>query len=213
MSSSIEQRLAETIAWCGIAKRGDGVWFPPPLATKPSRLAQVFAKWWPKPSPLLPDLSSSIRSETLEPPALGSGRGGELISELHASRTTAREAVSFICERRREALSQRGITVAQRSDLGGGRVLSTNFDSDQCGAATAPSRGFFDLYDVPPWDTWFHHDYNDELTSGRVYCWVPHDLMPWAQRGLDCIPIHHMRWIEALEDLESGAGRNAPSAL
>jgi hypothetical protein len=58
------------------------------------------------------------------------------------------------------------------TDLAGGRILYTTMNTDSCECATWPSHGYFDLDDLPDWDTWFfHRDTGDH--GGSICCWVP----------------------------------------
>jgi hypothetical protein len=58
------------------------------------------------------------------------------------------------------------------------------------GASEAGSEGFFDDYDAPPWDTWFHYH------KGKLFCWVPSVLIPLAQAGIDGNPVQCIEWAE-----------------
>ena len=68
-------------------------------------------------------------------------------------------------------------------------MLCTDFETDLCGAAVVPSGGFLDDEDIPGWDTWF--SYEDRILS----CWVPRALVPFAQAGIDVIPVPCLWWL------------------
>jgi hypothetical protein len=57
------------------------------------------------------------------------------------------------------------------------------------GAAEAASRGFFDVEDAPPWDTWFLY------SNGAIYSWVPNSMIPFAQAGIDANPVDCIHWV------------------
>jgi hypothetical protein len=67
------------------------------------------------------------------------------------------------------------------------------------GAAEYSSNGFFDVNNVPPWDTWFH------FSDGSLLSWVPNLLVPLAQEGIDANPEECIRWAEwsTLSSLEA----------
>jgi hypothetical protein len=44
------------------------------------------------------------------------------------------------------------------------------------GASNSSSRGFFDIEDAPPWDTWFLY------SAGSISSWVPEALVQLASR-------------------------------
>ena len=56
------------------------------------------------------------------------------------------------------------------------------------GAAEAASRGFYDIEDAPPWDTWFLYE-ND-----AVFCCVPEPAISAAQAGIDANPVDCIHW-------------------
>jgi hypothetical protein len=113
----------------------------------------------------------------------------------------AKKAVDFVCEVRRRELARLGIpVVAVGPDLAGGRILFTTIDTDSCAAATGPSNGYYDLDDLPGWDTWFYHRPTDR-PWGAIYCWVPGQLVELARSGMDVIPVMSAEWAESLDAL------------
>ena len=70
-----------------------------------------------------------------------------------------------------------------------GRILlfvpsETLFD----GAAQQSSNGFFDVNNVPPWDTWV------DFVDRAIVCWVPTVLVDAVQMGIDVNPEECIRW-------------------
>jgi hypothetical protein len=57
-----------------------------------------------------------------------------------------------------------------------------------CGAAEYSSNGFFDVDNVPPWDTWVSFD------GSTLISWVPAILIPLAQAGIDANPEACISW-------------------
>ena len=58
------------------------------------------------------------------------------------------------------------------------------------GAASAGSRGFFDIEDAPPWDTWFLY------SESSIFCWVSESLVQNAQNGIDANPVDCIHWCD-----------------
>ena len=58
------------------------------------------------------------------------------------------------------------------------------------GAASYASNGFFDVDNVPPWDTWV------AFSHGALLSWVPPLLIGLAQSGIDVNPEGCIRWID-----------------
>ena len=70
-----------------------------------------------------------------------------------------------------------------------GKLLLYEFmETVSDGAAAISSRGFFDVEDAPPWDTWFWY------AGGTIFCWVPNLLVIDAQAGIDANPVDCIRW-------------------
>ena len=110
-------------------------------------------------------------------------------------------AFDYVCEARRRELARLAIAVIPvRSDLAGGRILFTTIDTDSCEAATGPSNGYYDLDDLPGWDTWFYRRATDR-PWGAIYCWVPAHLVELARTGMDVIPVMSVEWAQSLEEL------------
>jgi hypothetical protein len=63
-------------------------------------------------------------------------------------------------------------------------------DSLSDGAATVQSEGFFDVDNVPAWDTWIYFD-------GRtLLSWVPAQLISKVQSGIDVNPEGCIKWAD-----------------
>lgn len=148
------------------------------------------------------DADASTRWPAFRPPVLALPRQEGLFRLLEPGEAAA--AVELVCEARRRELARLGIPVASVGpDLAGGRVLYTTLDTDSCEAATAPSNGYYDLDDLPGWDTWFWHRPTDQ-PQGGIYCWVPARLVEPARAGMDVIPVLCVRWAESWEWLGRG---------
>lgn len=83
-------------------------------------------------------------------------------------------------------------------DLCGGRLLIYWPDMDLAdGAAEAESRGFLDVNNTPPWDTWvaFVH-YPDNSEQSYLVAWVPPEFIRLADAGIQVIPEECVKWLE-----------------
>jgi hypothetical protein len=92
--------------------------------------------------------------------------------------------------------AQRSVGVAP--SLGGGRLVVYFPDDDLAdGAAEVQSRGFFDTYNAPPWDTWVAMVEDGPADRPRPYLvsWVPPELVALAQSGIDVNPERCIRWL------------------
>src|SRR5437868_7888339 len=116
------------------------------------RLAETVA--WCSRHARADDAGASTHTVELRPPIMVY-RGYDLLRRLLASPAEPRAAVEHVCAARRRALERLGVPVAPiGSSLAGGRILYTTIDTDSCECATGPSNGYFDLDDLPGWDTW-----------------------------------------------------------
>lgn len=69
------------------------------------------------------------------------------------------------------------------------------------GAAEVASAGFFDIWNIPPWDTWVA--YGTQPTGPRemswahfLICWVPPQLVEDADRGILVNPERCIEWLD-----------------
>lgn len=122
--------------------------------------------------------SRELRSVALDPATFGaeffrSGHGNIPLVEKLAQR--------------RAKLIQSRTTV---NSIGGRGLLFVPQDSLSDGAATVQSEGFFDVDNVPAWDTWIYFD-------GRMLLsWVPPQLISKVQSGIDVNPEGCIKWAD-----------------
>jgi hypothetical protein len=106
--------------------------------------------------------------------------------------------------------------ITVRASLLGGRLLVYFPDADLAdGAAEAESRGFFDVHNAPPWDTWIaladdRLRVADVSYQQYVLAWVPPDLVACAAAGIDVNPEECIAW---LEKADVGARDELPHLL
>ena len=85
------------------------------------------------------------------------------------------------------------------SGLAGGRLLAYFPDAELSdGAAEAETRGFFDVNNAPPWDTWvalFRDEGGDLSTSDCLVAWVPGALVESVDRGIYVNPEQCILWL------------------
>jgi hypothetical protein len=126
------------------------------------------------PGSIVPPLRHQLRSEVLRPFAQDLARS----CADHAS------IVAQVAEARSEALRQSGKgSNSQSPDLcNGGLLLFAPEDNLSDGAAEYASMGFFDVENVPPWDTWI------AMFGKYLVSWVPPQLIRLVQEGLDVNP-------------------------
>ena len=85
--------------------------------------------------------------------------------------------------------------------LGGGRLLVYFPNNDlACGAAEQETAGFFDLNNVPPWDTWVDFFQNetaniDSFDTKYLIAWVPPEFVSLANKGIDVNPEQCIMWL------------------
>jgi hypothetical protein len=129
---------------------------------------------------IVPPLCRQLRSEVLGPFALSLAESGA----DHAA------IVEQVAEARSQILRDSGRhSESQSSEPRGGRLLLyAPQDNLACGAAECLSLGFFDVDNVPPWDTWI-------LVLGKyLVSWVPPQLVRLVQEGLDVNPEQCILW-------------------
>ena len=86
-------------------------------------------------------------------------------------------------------------------DLGNGRLLIYFPNSDlACGAAEQETAGFFDINNVPPWDTWvtYFQDVQqniDSFDSEYLIAWIPPEFVHLANEGIAVNPEQCILWL------------------
>lgn len=131
---------------------------------------------------IVPQLGRQLRSEALRPFA----------SSLAQSDADHAAIVVQVTEGRSQLLRQ----LAKRSesgssDLRSGRLLLfAPQDNLSDGAAEYVSLGFFDMDNVPPWDTWI------AMFGKYLVSWVPPQLIRLVQEGLDVNPEQCILWAD-----------------
>jgi hypothetical protein len=80
--------------------------------------------------------------------------------------------------------------------LGGGRLLGYEPDRNlSCGAAEGMTGGFFDVRNVPPWDTWVAYLYE---VGGKEYlvAWIPPAFIELVAGGISVNPEECIWWVD-----------------
>jgi len=97
--------------------------------------------------------------------------------------------VETLAEKRADQLRKEHRYPLAVSDLSGGRLLKYAPDENLCdGAAQYSSKGFFDVDNIPPWDTWVC------FIEPYLIGWVPPRLLELANVGIDMNPEQCILW-------------------
>jgi hypothetical protein len=131
---------------------------------------------------IVPPLRKQLRSEALRPFAAQLAQWGA----DHVA------IVERVAEARSQILRNSGrYSELHSSEPRGGRLLLyAPQDNLACGTAEYLSLGFFDVDNVPPWDTWI-------LMLGKyLVSWVPRQLVRLVQEGLDVNPEQCTLWAD-----------------
>lgn len=131
-------------------------------------------------------LTASMRSSELAPQILHEGRDDvvcNVISSRHWRIRETTDTPATVCP-----------------DLLGGRLVTYFPDADLCdGAAQAESDGFFDAFNVPPWDTWVAYFEDNPGASGSydnyLLAYVPQPFVPLVEGGISVNPEQCIMWL------------------
>ena len=164
--SLFQWRLAETIAWCV------------------PRLTVTKSQYSLRTPALLPQMIEYTKTEhgySTMNPYISSTMLPELLNDLSTKRGTLLRQ-----ENRYPSAPAQG--------LASGRLLFFAPDDNLAdGAAMVDSEGFFDVDNVPPWDTWvwYHGSY--------LISWVPPQLIASAERGICVNPEACIEWLDRID--------------
>jgi len=64
-----------------------------------------------------------------------------------------------------------------------------------CGAAEDETEGFFDIDNVPPWDTWVAYFTASKMNSCLI-SWIPPQFVELVSRGIYVNPEECIVWLE-----------------
>jgi hypothetical protein len=131
---------------------------------------------------ILPPLRQQLRSEALRPFAQYLGKSG-------ADHVAIMDQVE---EKRFRILRDSGrYSESRSSGLRSGRLLPyAPQDNLSDGAAEYASMGFFDVDNVPQWDTWI------VMFGKYLVSWVPSQLIRLVQEGVDVNPEQCILWVD-----------------
>jgi hypothetical protein len=144
------------------------------------RLAETIA--WCASRARADDPKLSLRSDELRPGVLESDRA-----------SAVRTVVTW-------RMNHLGTASIASGGLAGGRLAIYFPDRDLSdGAAEAASRGFFDVHNAPPWDTWIalaDEPARDISSRQYVVYWVPPVLIACANAGIEVNPEECIAWLD-----------------
>lgn len=205
-----KQSVSEAVAWCaGLTIVADvpesvEVQHRRALVEEAGRLIQKAHQraqraWFPKD---FFETRECKRAKTLLSEA-DPGSITPLKNQLRSPELKPRKPLSEAGESEREALVREVVTTRSlrligkkentrtEADSGGGRLLLYVPEENLTdGAATYPSKGFFDVDNTPPWDIWV------EYSERTLVSWVPTVLVELVEAGIEANIEGCIRWAE-----------------
>ena len=142
----------------------------------------------------------ALRTDNLRTPALDPSPAFNLphYSEMGidawvvAKRQSYQHAIELIHRMRADLVSSADLPIptTAQAQADGRLLLYEAMETVSDGAAASSSRGFFDVADAPPWDTWFW------CSQGTIFSWVPNALVRDVQAGIDANPVDCIHWAD-----------------
>jgi hypothetical protein len=209
-STDFKRSLSETVAWCSLQpltadvaesadirhrrvlweesgrlmqqayERVNRSWFRRNVSkTKEWRRSVMLSK---EADPLsLAQLESQLRTPTLKPTFALDDSGMD---------APWAEAVAELVAKRAQLVSLTSPPEHDADEASGRLLLYVPSENLADGAARYSSNGFFDVNNVPPWDTWI------AFSERTLVSWVPTALVELAQKGIDVNPEGCIRWAD-----------------
>jgi hypothetical protein len=101
--------------------------------------------------------------------------------------------------RSRRLHSDRNVSADLGTVIAGGRLIAYSPDWNfACGVSEIETRGYFDVNNTPPWDTWVAlvDAPNAKHWESSLIAWVPPVFVPLVQTGISVIPEGCVLWLE-----------------
>jgi hypothetical protein len=151
------------------------------------RLAETIEWCLALADPLSP--KDSLRSEDLKPAFANSDNEFFYDPQIRVYNTW------LLLDARSRLLEQDIAPVCSYEDLKGGKLLAYFQDETVWdGASEAASMEFFDVLDVPAWDTWI--GLFSEPRGDFIVSYIPENFIDFAQAGIDVNCISCIEWLE-----------------
>ena len=109
-----------------------------------------------------------------------------------------RDAVDDV-RRNRRLYSDRQVPGNLETVIAGGRLIAYSPDCHlACGMSEVETKGYFDVNNTPPWDTWVAllHAPNAKHWESSLIAWVPSVFVPLVQAGINVIPEQCVLWLD-----------------
>jgi hypothetical protein len=99
----------------------------------------------------------------------------------------------------RRLYSDRHVSADLKTVIAGGRLIAYRPDFNfACGMSEVETKGYFDVNNTPPWDTWVAllDAPNAKHWESSLIAWVPPPFVPLAQAGINVIPEQCVLWLD-----------------
>ena len=175
--SALIQRLNETVAWCSLKRLTHEVPYDGPFLSQKLREE----KWSESELQTRLILTGQLRSSELKP----------AIQEPLQPLSQWISNVNEVAVKRAQQLARIGSEEASQPEQRPGRLIAYAPQDNLCdGAAQVQSLGFFDVDNVPPWDTWV-------VMHGRyLLAWVPPQMIKFVNSGIEVNPEECIKWAD-----------------
>jgi hypothetical protein len=116
-----------------------------------------------------------------------------------------RQHFESVLRKRRQLLAQRGISLLRKEELldQGRLILTYPIDTIYDGMPGIESHGYFDYYELPPWDTWVDLTHSNSALipyPDYVVAWVPNAQLAGVLSGHRLSMMANVNWLHELRD-------------
>lgn len=114
------------------------------------------------------------------------------------------KTVQNVIKKRRKALKNTKLLLLGEVQKLGKIIFANPTESITDGAAQDYSKGYFDVYEFPPWDTWIGVSDEFEISKNYILAWVPNSWLNYVYSGKEVSLMDNICWFNEISSKPKG---------